>query len=62
MYEEQRLIRIGFPVSEALGICHAMRKEGSLESFVEEQEALHFVDCKTQVDAILSGYGFIYTD
>lgn len=62
MYEEQRLIRIGFPISEALGICHAMRKEGGLESFVEEQEALHLTDCKTQLDAILNGYGFVLAD
>lgn len=61
MCEEQRLIRIGFPVSEAIGICHAMRKEGTLQDFVREQEALYLVDCKTQVDEILSGYGFIYT-
>lgn len=59
MYEEQRLISIGFPVSEALGICHAMRRDGVLEAFVREQEELHRTDCKTQVDAILKSYGFI---
>lgn len=38
MYEEHRLISIGIPLSEALGICHALRKEGTLERFVEEKE------------------------
>ena len=38
MYEEQRLIRIGFPLSEATAICHTMRKEGTLQQFVEDQE------------------------
>lgn len=38
MYAEQRLISIGFPLSDAVSICHSLRKEGTLEEFVIEQE------------------------
>lgn len=38
MYEEQRLISIGFPISDALSVCHSLRKDGTLQSFVEEKE------------------------
>lgn len=36
---EQRLISIGFPFSDAVSICHSMRREqDDLERFVIEQE------------------------
>lgn len=38
MYYEQRLISIGWPFDEAFGICRALRREGGLKEFVEEQE------------------------
>lgn len=40
MYE-QRLMSIGIPFSEAVSICHSMRKEREdLEEYVKEQESL----------------------
>lgn len=38
MYYEQRLISIGWPLTEAFGICRALRREGGLKEFVDEQE------------------------
>lgn len=38
MYE-QRLISIGFPISEAVSICNSMLREGEdVERFIREQE------------------------
>jgi len=38
MYE-QRLMSIGFPLSEAVSICHSMRQDREdLDKFVREQE------------------------
>lgn len=50
VHEELRLISIGFPLSEALGICHALRKEGTLEEFVKEQERKYREVCNLIVD------------
>lgn len=44
MQDEQRLISIGFPFSEAISICHSLRKEGTLKEFIEEKEA-EYRDC-----------------
>lgn len=41
MYEEQRLMALGFPISDAVTLCHSLRREGTLESFMREQEALN---------------------
>lgn len=49
MYEEHRLISIGFPLSEAIGICHYLRKEGTLEKFVEEKEKEYRKLCEETV-------------
>lgn len=38
MYEEQRLMAMGFPISDAVTLCHSMRREGALDSFMREQE------------------------
>ncbi len=38
MYEELRLIRLGWPLDAALTLCHSMRKEGGLEAFVRAEE------------------------
>ena len=35
---EQRLISIGWPLTEAFGICRALRREGGLTAFVENEE------------------------
>lgn len=61
MHEEQRLISIGFPFSEAVAICHAMRREGTLTDFIREQEAMRRVDCADQVKELLNAYGIVCT-
>jgi len=38
MYEEQRLISFGYPLEDALTLCHSLRREGLLEKFIEEEE------------------------
>lgn len=38
MTEELRLISMGFPADEAICMCFAMRKEGTLRDFVREEE------------------------
>ncbi len=37
--EEQRLIRLGWPLEDALTFCYAKRKEGGLCAFVDALEA-----------------------
>ena len=39
MNEEIRLIRLGWPLEDALTLCFSMRKEGGLAAFVEAEEA-----------------------
>lgn len=39
MNEEIRLIRLGWPLEDALTLCFSLRKEGRLEAFVEAEEA-----------------------
>ena len=39
MYEELRLMALGWPLEDALTFCHAMRKEGELETAMDEIEA-----------------------
>lgn len=41
MYEEQRLVSIGFPLEDAVSVCHALRKDGNLDEFVEAEENNH---------------------
>lgn len=53
MYEEQRLIKIGFPLDDVINICHSMRKDGSLETFVEEQEQIYKSKCAHFVKEVL---------
>lgn len=53
MYEEQRLIMIGFPLDDAINICHSMRKDGSLETFVEEQEQIYKSKCAHFVKEVI---------
>lgn len=36
MYEEQYLIAIGFPLEDALTVCHSMRRCGVLDEFMAE--------------------------
>lgn len=38
MTEERRLLAAGMPLEDAISNCYAMRREGSLPSFVAEQE------------------------
>lgn len=50
MYEEQRLISIGVPFSEAISICHSLRKEGGLEAYIKEQEQAYRETCASIVN------------
>lgn len=34
----QRLLSIGFPMDDAVSICHSMEKEGTLDEYVARQE------------------------
>lgn len=36
MYEEQFLVSLGCPLEDAVTLCHSMRREGSLDRFMEE--------------------------
>lgn len=36
MYEEQYLISTGMPLDAALTLCHTLRREGELETFMKE--------------------------
>lgn len=38
MYEEQLLIAKGFPLEDALTVCHSMRRSGMLDEFMAEIE------------------------
>lgn len=38
MTPEQRLIRLGWPLEDALTFCFSKRKEGGLEQFVTAEE------------------------
>lgn len=40
MYEENRLVSVGWPLSDAVSLCASMRRgREDLERFVREQEA-----------------------
>lgn len=36
MYEEQRLISLGFSLEDAFNVCRSMRRVGTLDKFMEE--------------------------
>lgn len=40
VYEEHKLISFGYEVKEAVGLCHILRRDGLLETFMQEQEQL----------------------
>lgn len=46
MKDELRLISIGFPLSDAVSICYSLRKEGTLEAFIREQEKKYHRECE----------------
>ena len=46
MEAELRLIRIGYPLSEAVGIVFQKRKDGDLEQFIREQEQEYKKQCE----------------
>lgn len=45
MSEERRLLMAGMPLEDAISNCHAMRREGTLPEFVEQQEQGHTCKC-----------------
>lgn len=38
MREEHILIQLGFPIQDAICLCHSMRREGTLREFIENAE------------------------
>ena len=38
IYAEQRLISMGWPLEDALVLCHSLKKDGLLEQFVADIE------------------------
>lgn len=38
MHEEQYLISTGMPLDAALTLCHTLRREGELETFMKEYQ------------------------
>ncbi len=38
MYEEQRLMKFGYPLDEALCLCHSLRREGTITEFAKSEE------------------------
>lgn len=53
MKEELRLIRIGYPLSEAVGIVYQKHKDGDLEEFIREKEREYAEDCKRYAEEVL---------
>lgn len=51
--EELRLIRIGYPLSEAVGIVFQKRKDGNLEQFIREKEREYEEDCKRYAEEVI---------
>lgn len=45
MSDERRLAATGMPLEDAISNCHAMRRDGTLEEFVQEQEQKHVCKC-----------------
>ena len=45
MYEEQLLIAKGFPLEDALTVCHSMRRVGTLDQFMEQVDGLNHHKC-----------------
>lgn len=39
MSEEWRLVCIGFPLEDAISLCASMRREGTLNEFIKNEEA-----------------------
>lgn len=50
MREEERLIYLGWPVDEAISLCHTLRREGVLRQFMEETERKYRAVCREIVD------------
>lgn len=53
MYDELRLVAIGFPLEDAVSICYSMRKEGDLEDFIHQQEELYRNRCARYVKEVI---------
>ncbi len=53
MDAELRLIKIGYPLSEAVGIIHEKRKDGDLEQFIREKEREYEEDCKRYAEEVV---------
>lgn len=44
--EELKLISYGFPLSEAVGMVYRLRRDGTLEEFIAEQERIYKKECE----------------
>ena len=53
MDAELRLIRIGYPLSEAVGIVFQKRKDGDLEQFIREKEREYEEDCRCYAEEVI---------
>ena len=51
--EERRLISIGYPADEAICMCHAMRRDGTLAEFVRREEEKYRNRCREHVKEVI---------
>lgn len=52
-YAEQRLVSIGFPLDAAFSLCQDLRKNGTLDAFVTEQEREYRAMVRREVEAVI---------
>lgn len=45
MSDERRLAATGMPLEDAISMCHDMRRDGTLNEFVQDQEHKHVCKC-----------------
>lgn len=53
MTEERRLISIGYPADDAICMCHAMRRDGTLAEFVRREEEKYRDRCREHVKEVI---------
>lgn len=45
MNEEQKLLARGYPLEDAVTLCHSMRRTGELAEFIQQEEKQHVCSC-----------------
>lgn len=53
MTDERRLVSIGVPLEDAITICMDLRREGSLETYIRDQEAEYRRRCARYVEEVI---------